>query len=248
MLKVRPGLVVLLSLLVAGMAAACGGTDDGGDATGAAAPTATLEQTVQVEDAADATMSEDGSVIRVADTSSEFEWITNPLFEFIVEEGYGYTVELVKMTMPEAQEALLVGDVDLLLAARTPETADWFDGAIAGGEVVTLGVTYETDGFAVEKAAHKSLEGRYPDVVKMLKRMDVRRDLMEEVVEWADYNSVDDGMHAAAYYMREFNFQDRWQSWIPFKTYKITRTAMENAFPEFRTCHDCPEAEPTPEG
>ena len=70
MLRVRPGLVVLLSLLVAGMAAACGGTDDGGDATGAAAPTATLEQTVQVEDAADATMSEDGSVIRVADTSS----------------------------------------------------------------------------------------------------------------------------------------------------------------------------------
>ena len=248
MLRVRPGLVVLLSLLLAGMAAACGGTDDGGDAAATAAPTATVEQTVQVEDASDATMSEDDGVIRVADTNSEFEWITNPLFQFIMEEGYGYTVQLVKMTMSEAQEALLAGDVDILLAARTPETADWFDGAIAGGEVVNLGVTYETDGFAVEKAAHKSLEGRYPDVVKMLKRMDVRRDLLEEVVEWADHNSIDDGVHAAAYYMREFNFQDRWQSWMPFNTYKTTRSAMEARFPEFRVCNNCPEAQPTPEG
>ena len=69
--------------------------------------------------------------------------LNNAIFEFIVEEGYGYPVEIVVETTPVLQEALPKGEVDLNLEGWQQNIPEWYDEHIAKGDIVNLGMLYE---------------------------------------------------------------------------------------------------------
>lgn len=245
MITLRAAAVLSLALLIALSAAACSSSD-----TPAAAPSGSESDpgAQEGEESAGDAAAPDG-VIRIADTGEGFQWINNQLLKLIAEGAYDLTAEIVPVTPENLQQALLTGEVDLHLEARTPETAEWVDAAVAAGTLVNLGTTYETDeDFLVQKSANPSFVESYPELATMLQKMDTRSRSLGKTVIWAEKRGDVDGEEAAAYYMYTFDFEDRMKSWMPFEQYKTAKSYMENRYPDFRRCTNCPEADPDAPG
>ena len=69
--------------------------------------------------------------------------INNAIAEFIIEEGYGYPVEMVDMTSQMVEEALPKGEIDLDVESWHQNKMDWYNEHIEQGNIVNLGMTYE---------------------------------------------------------------------------------------------------------
>ena len=85
----------------------------------------------------------DRPVIRAHTWESGAILLNNAIFEFIVEEGYGYPVEIVVETTPVLQESLPEGEVDLNLEGWQQNIPEWYDKHINNGDIVNLGMIYE---------------------------------------------------------------------------------------------------------
>ena len=82
-------------------------------------------------------------VIKLHDSQGETHRVSNAIFEFIVENGYGYPVETVVETTPTMKDALPVGEIDLNLEGWQQNIIDWYDEHIETGDIVNLGAIYE---------------------------------------------------------------------------------------------------------
>ena len=250
MIMSRAAVVLFAALLVALFGAACsGGTDD----AVTSAPEPERESPAE-EPAAEAQPEEAeaggaGSVVRVADTGEGYQWINHELFGLIIEGAYGLEMELVPVAPQDLEGVLTSGDVDLHLEARTPETAEWFDAAVAEGVLINLGTIYEAeDGFEVQKGATPSFVAAHPDVVAFLEKMDTRAGSLGKTETWAKRRDGLTNQEVAAYYMYTFDFEDRMKSWMPFENYRQAKLHMETLYPDFRRCTNCPEADPDAPG
>ena len=308
-------------------------------------------------------------VIKLYDGQWESLSLNNAVFEFIVENGYGYPVETVVSNTIGMQEALPKGKVDLNLDGWQQNIADWYKQELEQGDIVNLGMTYEggpqffiipkwvseqhqietvqdmTDQWAlfldpqdpskgifyncpigfrchklnevkleaygltryfnllspasndaleaalarhqerlqpvvgfywpptalmgaydwhvleepphsdacrdtvaaasddlnlrpldhacayenlpVDKLAHRGLEGKTPDVVDMLRNMNVGLDPLNETLAWASRSGVQEAEKKAAYYLR--NYEDRWRAWVTPKAFEEIKEALEKA-------------------
>jgi len=81
--------------------------------------------------------------IKLADAQFESIWINNAIAEFIIEEGYGYPVEIIQMTTVIWQVALPKGDVHVQLELWQQNLIDWYNEEIAKGTIENGGMTYE---------------------------------------------------------------------------------------------------------
>ena len=226
-------------------AAACGG--------GSQDPVATAEvpdQDAAAEPAEDAPAAGGGDgIIRVGDTGEGYQWINHELFGLIIEGAYGLTLEIVPLEPGNLEEALTSGQVDLHLEARTPQTVEWFDAAVAEGTLVSLGTIYEGDeGFEVQKGATPTFVAEHADVAAMLEKMDTRAGSLGKTEKWASRREGLTNQEVAAYYMYTFDFEDRMKSWMPFEKYRMAKLHMETLYPEFRRCTNCPDADPNAPG
>lgn len=225
-------------LVVATLAVGCGGATTEGDG---AAPAAATDGTSGA--GTDSETTEAITVIRIANTGVGYEAISVPVLEFILVEGYGYEVEIVSMTVPEMQAALEAGEIHVSLAAMTPETETWFGNGVAGGAIVDRGPLYEENGATYGKAVHPSFESAYPDVFKMLRKMNFKlRDLVG-VAKWAEKEGVTDPVELAANYLGTIKFEDRWKAWMPNATYRSVYTYIDQNYIEYSTCFHCPAKE-----
>ena len=82
-------------------------------------------------------------VIRVHAWETGSHFLNNAIFEFIVEEGYGYPVETVVETTPVLKEAMPRGDVDLNLEGWQHNVKAWYEEEIRNGNIVNLGMNFE---------------------------------------------------------------------------------------------------------
>tara|TARA_B100000315_G_scaffold166368_2_gene154984 strand:- start:280 stop:1287 length:1008 start_codon:yes stop_codon:yes gene_type:complete len=82
-------------------------------------------------------------VIKLHDGQWESLSLNNAIFEFIVENGYGYPVETVVSNTFGMQEALPKGEVDLNLEGWQQNIPDWYNQQLDQGNIVNLGMTYE---------------------------------------------------------------------------------------------------------
>lgn len=78
-----------------------------------------------------------------ADTQYESLWINTAIAKFIIEEGYGYPVEVITMTTPIFQASIVTGDVHVMMELWKQNIIDWFNEETAAGRMVELGMTYE---------------------------------------------------------------------------------------------------------
>jgi len=86
---------------------------------------------------------EEKPTIKLADAQFESIWINNAIAEFIIEEGYGYPVEIIQMTTVIWQVALPKGDVHIQLELWQQNLLDWYNEEIGKGTIENLGMTYE---------------------------------------------------------------------------------------------------------
>ncbi|MFO7172761.1 MAG: glycine betaine ABC transporter substrate-binding protein [Bacillota bacterium] len=82
-------------------------------------------------------------VIRLADVQWQSLWINNAIARFIIEKGYGYPVETVEMTTPIMQQAIVKGDIDVVMEVWTSNVADWYHQALDEGAIVDLGLVMD---------------------------------------------------------------------------------------------------------
>jgi len=86
---------------------------------------------------------EEKPTIIFTDTQYETPWIANALAKFILEEGYGYPVETVEVTVAVAQLSLSKGDIHVWLDCWWWYYLGWYDEAIANGEIENIQITME---------------------------------------------------------------------------------------------------------
>ena len=82
-------------------------------------------------------------VIRLHGGEYNSNLINNAIAECIIEEGYGYPVEIVEMTNTMMEEALPKGEIDLRMEGWQQNRIDWYNENIENGNIVNLGMTYE---------------------------------------------------------------------------------------------------------
>jgi len=82
-------------------------------------------------------------VIKTYDGQWQSIRVNNAIVEFIIEQGYGYTVEAVEMTSHEMQEAMETGEINLNMEMWQQSRLDWYNEQIEKGDIINLGMTYE---------------------------------------------------------------------------------------------------------
>jgi len=83
-------------------------------------------------------------VIKLHHSEYASKLVNSVIAEFIVEEGYGYPVEMVTATTQEVLVALAEGNLDLTMEAWQQNYIDWYDEQLERGIIVNLGMTYES--------------------------------------------------------------------------------------------------------
>lgn len=88
-------------------------------------------------------VAEEEPTIKFADTQFESLWINDAIAKFIIEEGYGYSVETLEMTTPIAQVSLAQGDVHVWMELWQQNWIEDYNEQIAAGNYENGGMTYE---------------------------------------------------------------------------------------------------------
>jgi glycine betaine/proline transport system substrate-binding protein len=115
--------------------------------------------------------SQEKEVIKFADVMWQTLWINNAIAMYITEHGYGYPVESIEMTTPVYQQAIVEGDVDVLMENWTGNIQEWWNEVTANGTVLDLGNTFDesTQGwyvprYVIEGDAERGIEPTAPDL------------------------------------------------------------------------------------
>ncbi|NMC78872.1 MAG: ABC transporter substrate-binding protein [Chloroflexi bacterium] len=138
-------------------------------------PEAAAQESPQVAEATEMPAVSEGEMekepIRIADTQWQTLWINDAIAQFIIENGYGYPVEIIEMTTPVFQQSIVSGDVDLIMEIWRQNLEEWYTKVMGEGTVVDLGETFEksTQGFyvpryVVEGDAERGIEPVAPDL------------------------------------------------------------------------------------
>ena len=80
----------------------------------------------------------------------------------------------------------------------------------------------------MEKVAHGSLLTIDPDLVKMLRKFNIRPDRLQKTIDWVEENDIQDTQKMAIFYLFNFNFEDGWKSWMPFPNAEPIRQELTN--------------------
>ena len=83
-------------------------------------------------------------VIKLYDGQWDSLSLNNAIAEFIMEKGYGYPVETVVLSSQVMQERLPTGEIDLDMEMWQHSRIDWYNEQIERGNIVNLGMTYES--------------------------------------------------------------------------------------------------------
>jgi len=101
---------------------------------------AACQPAAEVEEVA---VPEEKATIKFCDTQFESLWILNAIAEFIIEEGYGYPVEIIQMTTPIAQVSLSQGDAHVWIELWQQNWIDNYIDELAKGNIENGGMIYE---------------------------------------------------------------------------------------------------------
>ena len=89
------------------------------------------------------TVEEEKPTLKFSDTWYETAWLMNAVAKIIFEEGYGYTVEPVNVTVPISQASLSSGDLDVWFDCWWWYYLEWWNPAVDNGEIEALGISME---------------------------------------------------------------------------------------------------------
>jgi len=113
----------------------------------------------------------EGEVVKMADAGWQTQWINNAIVGYILENGYGFTIETVEVSTPIAKESLASNEVQFWSEMWRVNSMDWYEETTAAGDVVDVGDIFEksTQGwyvprYVVEGDAERGIEPMAPDL------------------------------------------------------------------------------------
>ena len=71
-------------------------------------------------------------------------WINNEIAMFIIENGYEYPVEVVTVTTPVMQQAIVDDEVQVLMEVWWANIEEWWNEEREVGSIVELGDIFES--------------------------------------------------------------------------------------------------------
>ena len=173
-------------------------------------------------------------VISVASFDDEYDDTMIAVFKYMVETGYGYTIEVVETSDDKAKELMEDGILHVILAASQPDTQSWFKSAVLSGSILDAGPTYSTDDFSYNAAVIPKLETLAPDLFETVNDMEINYKFLKETHDWYDGSDMvhalplyEDGVRAAVYYFWNFNYEDTWKTWMVWAPAERIRDATE---------------------
>ena len=155
----------------------------------------------------------------------------------IVSPGSGDALEAALARPHQAHEPVfgyywaptaLMGAYDWYILEEPPYNEECWEKITAAREDESLrpvdeACAYETR--PMEKIAHSGLLGKAPDVVEMLRKMNVGLEPINETLAWAAENEVEDWEKAAIHYLQ--NYEQRWKNWVTPEAYDKVKKAIE---------------------
>ncbi|MFP4200124.1 MAG: ABC transporter substrate-binding protein [Clostridia bacterium] len=172
MLHIKPKwsaiLMAIAVILFLGLAVGCGNGEPAEEGAGEEpAEEGAGEEPAEEEPAEEG----DKEPIIITDTQFQTLWINNALAQFIIEEGYGYPVEIVNASVPVMNQSLQNGETHLHMELWRFNMMDWYTEATESGDVIDLGPTYEgaTQGwyvprYVIEGDEERDIEPMAPDL------------------------------------------------------------------------------------
>ncbi len=125
----------------------------------------------------------DPDPIVMIDNQWQSLWINNAIAQFIIEEGYGYPVEIVQVSTSVARQTLETGEAHVHTELWRFNDYDWYTRVTESGEVIDLGPIYDTSAqgwyvprYVVEGCEERDIEATAPG--------------LESVFDLADYWEV----------------------------------------------------------
>ncbi|MBI9050447.1 MAG: hypothetical protein JEZ00_13580 [Anaerolineaceae bacterium] len=159
-----------------------------------AAESSAIEEVANEESIAAEEVMAEKEVVKFADTMWQTLWIENAIAMYITENGYGYPVESVEMTTPVYQQAIVDGDVDVMMENWIGNMVDWWDAETTAGTILDLGNTFDksTQGwyvprYVIDGDAERGIEPLAPDLKSVL-------DLPQYKDVFADPENPDKGL------------------------------------------------------
>ena len=126
---------------------------------------------------------EDKEPIVFGDTQFQTLWINNAIAQFIIENGYGYPVDIAIISTPIFMQSIRNGDIDVHLELWRFNDMDWYEDATESGDMIDVGPIYDraTQGwyvprYVIEGCDDREIEPMAPD--------------LESVFDLADYWEV----------------------------------------------------------
>jgi glycine betaine/proline transport system substrate-binding protein len=122
----------------------------------------------------------------------------------------------------------LIGTYDWYVLEEPPYSASCWEEVTAAStdrslRPIAQACAYET--VPIEKLAHSGLLQKAPDVVEMLKKMNVGLEPINETLAWTVENEVDNWDEAALYYLH--TYEDRWETWVTQEAREEIKEALE---------------------
>jgi len=121
----------------------------------------------------------------------------------------------------------LMGAYDWTILQESPYTEQCWEKIIAAKQDESLRPVEQACAYPVNpiaKIAHKSLLENAPDVVAMLRKMNVGLEPLNETLAWAKENDTQGWEGAAIYYLR--NHEDRWRTWVTPQAHETIKKAL----------------------
>ena len=146
---------------------------------------------------------------------------------YMAEVGFGFQVETVELSAAEVPDALRTGRVDVVLNARQPDSAEWFDDAAAAGTILSTGPIYVEDGFSFSGATTPRLAEVGQDFLDALRKMQIPLSRLSETDEWFHSRGIEGTHRAAVYFLWNFNYEDSWKAWMTWDPAERLRDATE---------------------
>ena len=76
----------------------------------------------------------EGEVVKMADAGWQTQWINNAIVGYILENGYGFTIETVEVSTPIAKESLASNEVQFWSEMWRVNSMDWYEETTAAGD------------------------------------------------------------------------------------------------------------------
>ena len=122
----------------------------------------------------------------------------------------------------------LMGTYDWYILEEPSHTAACWENVTAASADKSLRPIDEAcayENLPIEKLAHSGLPGKAPDVVEMLRKMNVGLEPINETLAWAANNEVEDWEEVAIHYLQTND--ERWETWMTPAAYEKIKETLE---------------------